>query len=273
MKPLLKGNSLQKVLLAAAAGLLTLSQGAVAGTKADKMPAPVQVKEEPFVTGNVTVNYETAFISYGQDVWGVGDSWSKSFIHPSAELDFNLGKGLQFYVNTWWDVNDYATTNIGKYIQEIDVNTGFYYTMDKWKFQLGYGAWMYASQTEQIIDGKVSYSDGFWNPFVMLHGRVAIGSNIGFSTGLVGQVGCAPTKTWGKLTASLPVTVSFDTDNFHGGGAGFAYVSAGPVFSYALTKHVGLNLAATYYHTNDAVIPGNPADNFVLGTAGFTVSF
>ena len=155
MKSFIKGTTSQKVLFAAALGAFLLPLGARAGTTSEKAPAKVEVKEEPFVTGNVTVNYETAFISYGQDVWGVGDSWSKSFIHPSVELDFNVAKGLQFYVNTWFDINDYGTTNIGKYVQEVDLNVGFYYTMDKWKFQLGYGAWNYSGQTESIIDGKI----------------------------------------------------------------------------------------------------------------------
>lgn len=273
MKSFFKGTNFQAALLASAFGAALLPPGVQAGTKSEKAPVEVEVKEEPFVTGNVTVNYETHFISYGQDVWDVGASWSKSFIHPSAELDFNLGKGLQFYANTWWDVNDYGVSNIGKYIQEVDVNVGFYYTMDKWKFQLGYGAWNYASQTESIIDGRIGYSDGFWNPFIMLHGRVDIGSQIGFSNGLVYQAGIAPSKTWDKFTASLPITVSFDTGNFHGGSDGFAYVSAGPSLTYAVAKHFVLNLAATYYHTDNSVIPGNPSNNFVLGTIGFTVPF
>lgn len=245
-----------------------------AGTVVDKNPvAPPPPPEEPFVTGNVTVNYETHFISYGQDVWAAGTSWSDSLIHPSIELDFNLAKGLQFYLNLWGDVNDDAESNIGKYVQEIDVNVGFYYTMDKLKFQLGYGAWNYASQTESVIEGRVTFLDGFWSPFVAIHGRPDIGSNIGLDTGVVGQLGIAPSKTWGALTLALPVTVSFDSDGFHGGDAGFAYVSAGLGATYAISKHVALNLGVTYYHTNDSVIPVNPKSDFVTGLAGFTVSF
>ena len=270
---LTQGKKLLRIWLAAIAGIAAVPMVATAGT-ADKTPAKVEPKEEPFVTGNLTVNYETHFISYGQDVWGGGASWKDALVHPSLELDFNLGHGLQFYANTWWDVNDLGVTTIGKYIQEVDVNVGFYYTVDKWKFTLGYGAWNYASQTESVIEGKVNYTDPWGlNPFVALHGRVGIGSNIGLDNGLVSQVGVAPAKTWGPVTVAFPVTVSFDTSNFHGGGAGFAYVSAGPVITYAISKHVALNLAATYYHTNDKVISLNPDSDFVLGTAGFTVSF
>ena len=152
--------------------LAALASAAVAGTPAPtgKAPAMTPPAPEPFMTGNLTLAYDTHFISYGQDVWAAGNDWGDSLFHPSLELDFNLGGGLQFYVNTWWDINDLADSGIGGNIQEVDVNVGFYYTKDKWKFQLGYGAWMYADQVEHIVDGKISYSDGFWNPFVMLHG-------------------------------------------------------------------------------------------------------
>ena len=130
---------------------------------------------------------------------------------------------------------------------------------------------MYGEQTEHLIDGKISYSDGLWNPFLVLHGRV--GDDISFDTGLVTQVGIAPSKTFGKVTVSMPVTVSFDTDNFHGGDSGFAYASAGLGASIPLCAHTTLNLGATFYHTDDEVIPGNPDDDFITGSAGITIAF
>lgn len=265
----LKQNAFARLaLLAVAAGSLS-STALFAGT-AEKAPAPVTpAPEEPFVTGNVTVLYETHFISYGQDVWGVGNNWDEAFVHPSIELDFNLGKGLQFYINTWADINDQGVTSIGHNVQEIDLNAGFYYTMGKFKFQLGYGAWNYGSQTEHVIDAKVSYTNVL-NPFLAVHARVA--DEIPFDTGVVGQIGIAPGTTLGPVALSFPVTVSFDTDNFHGGDAGFAYVSAGVSASIPLTKHVSAVLAGTFYHTNDSVIP-NPDSDFVVGTAGITVAF
>ena len=273
MRTSIKTSKLLKLAALAVIGAALPLSAVHAGTVAEKNPVVAPAPEDPFVTGNLTINYETHFISYGQDVWAIGDSWSKALVHPSLELDFNIAKNLQFYVNTWWDVNDLGETNIGKNIQEIDVNVGFYYTWDKLKFQLGYGAWNYASQTESVLEGRVTYNDGFWSPFVAVHGRVDIGSNIGFDNGVVAQVGFAPSKTWGPVTLALPVTVSFDSDNYHGGDAGFAYVSAGLAATYAINKHLALNLGVTYYHTNDTVIPGNPDSDFVTGLAGFSINF
>lgn len=253
--------------------IVALAAQSHAGSTSAKAPVAPAPKEEPFVTGNITLNYDTHFISYGQDIWAAGNSWKDALIHPSAELDFNLGGGWQFYVNTWLDINDNAPTTIGKNVQEIDLNVGFYYTVDKLKFQIGYGSWNYAGQTEHVIEGKVSYNDGLINPFILVHGRPAIGSNIGLSTGAVGQIGIAPGKTFGPCSLSFPITLSFDTDGFHGGDAGFAYVSAGPSASIALSKHISMNLAVMYYHTESAVFPTNPDDDFVTGTAGFTVAF
>jgi len=258
-------------MLALAAGSLS-STALFAGTP-DKTPAPVApAPETPFVTGNVTVLYETHFISYGQDVWGGGSTWKDALVHPSIELDFDLGSGWQAYLNTWADVNDLGTTNIGKDIQEIDLNVGLYYTMDKWKFQFGYGAWNYASQVEDVLEGKVSYT-GFYglNPFLALHGRVSSGTT--FSDGLVTQVGIGPGFNLGPVGLSFPVTVSFDTNNYHGGSGGFAYVSGGISASLPLTKHISLTVAGTYYHTEAKVFPGNPNSDFVLGSAGFSIAF
>jgi hypothetical protein len=243
---------------------------ALAGTPAAAPLTPPPA--EPFVTGFLSLAYETHFISYGSDVWGGGDSWDDSLFHPTLEIDFNMGNGWQIYLNTWWDVNDLAPvpSDIGGNVQEVDVNVGLYKTYDKWKFQLGYGAWMYASDVEHILDAKVSYSDGFWNPFLMLHGRL---DDFPYDSGLVAQVGVVPTKTFGKVTVSAPVTVSFDTDGFHGGDAGFAYISAGLGAAIPLCEHVTLNLGATFYHTDDEVIPFNVDDDFVLGSAGITISW
>ncbi|MFZ4766820.1 MAG: hypothetical protein ACOYMN_17855 [Roseimicrobium sp.] len=264
-----KGKSLRSALLCAAIAC-SISGGALQAGTAPKAPVTV-APEEPFITGNLSLFYDTHFISYGQDVWGVGMDWGSWFFHPSFELDFNLGDGLQFYVNTWADVNDQVQGNIGEYVQEVDVNLGFYYTVDKFKFQLGYGAWMYAEQTEHVIDGKVSYNDGLINPFVAVHGRPSI-DIAGYDTGLVAQVGIAPGTTLGPVSLSLPITASFDTDGFHAGGSGFAYASVGVGASIPLAKQISLSLGVTYYHTQDDVIPNVDSD-FVTGSAGIVITF
>jgi hypothetical protein len=255
----------------AIAALMTPASATAGEVSAKSVVAPPPVEEKPFITGNLSLFYDTHFISYGQDVWGVGNDWGEWFFHPSFELDFQITDSLQFYVNTWADVNDQIEGDIGDYVQEIDVNVGFYYTLDKFKFQLGYGSWNYASQTEHIIDGKVTYMDGLINPFLAVHGRVGIDIP-GYDTGVVGQLGVAPSTALGPVTLSFPITVSFDTDGFHAGGEGFAYVSAGVGASIPIHKQISLSIGATYYHTQDDVIPNVDSD-FVVGSAGIVFTF
>ncbi len=264
-------RGLRKNLWILAAAALVAPAMSFAGTTSAKAPVTVAPPEEPFVTGSLSVTYDTHFVSWGQDIWAAGNSWKDSLIHPNLELDFNLGGGLQAYFNTWWDINDLAQSSIGNRIQEVDVNVGLYYTMGKTKFQLGYGSWNYASQTEHIIDGKVSYT-GFYglNPWLALHGRVADG--IPLSTGLVTQLGIAPGFKVGPVDFSVPIAATADTDNFHGGKAGFGYVSVGLTASVPLSKHVSFGVGVTYYHTNGSVIV-NPTEDFVTGSATLGVSF
>jgi hypothetical protein len=269
----IKTNKLAAAALALAIAAIMAPASATAGTVSAKGTTVVTppVEEKPFITGNLSLFYDTHFISYGQDVWGVGNDWGEWFFHPSMELDFQITDSLQFYVNVWADVNDQIEGDIGDYVQEIDVNVGFYYTLDKFKFQLGYGSWNYASQTEHIIDGKVTYMDGLINPFVAVHGRVGIDLP-GYDEGVVGQIGVAPSTALGPVTLSFPVTVSFDTDGFHAGGEGFAYVSAGVGASIPIHKQISLSIGATYYHTQDDVIPNVDSD-FVVGSAGIVFTF
>jgi hypothetical protein len=245
---------------------------AVAGTS-PKATVPVEPPPEaPFVTGTLSLMYNSHFVSYGQDIWAAGNSLDDPLFNPSLELNFNLGGGWTAILGTWWDVNDNAESSIANRIQEVDVWAGLAYTMDKWKFTLLYQAWMYASQTEHIVDFKIAYNDGFLNPFLLLHGRVGIDLP-GFDEGLVTQLGIGPSKTWGSLTMTVPISVAADTDGFHAGGSGFSFASAGLSFSYALTKNLSLGLGGTAYYTNDSVIPTNPDDFFVAVNAGFTIVF
>ncbi len=260
-----------KTVCSTLASMLFIATSACAGTTSSKGPVlPPPDPVNPFVTGTLSLTMDTHFNSYGQDIWAAGNSWNDPLFHPSLELNFDFGDGLTGIVGTWWDVNDNASTNIGTYIQEIDVWAGISYTADKWKYSLLYQQWYYASQTEQIVDFKIAYNDGLINPTFQVHGRVA--DELPLDTGAVFVLGVNPGTKVGPVAFSFPVQVSFDTDNFHGGDAGFGFVSAGVNASFPLSTHVGLGLGVTYVHTNDSVII-NPDSDFVVGSAGIIISF
>ena len=235
--------------------------------------AVAETPPTPFVTGTLNLVVDTHFISYGQDVWAAGNSWSDPLFHPSLELNFDLGRGFKGTLGTWWDVNDNASSSIGGAIQEIDVWSGLSYGVKDWNFFLLYQELMYASQSERIIDFKTTYSH-WLNPNLVLHARVDGAKP--FDTGLALVLGIAPSKRVSIVTIFLPVNVAFDTHNFHGGDAGFSFVSVGVGASVPLKFIRGnwsFNVGVNYYHTNPEVIPVNPKSNFLTGSAGITLLF
>lgn len=239
------------------------------------LPPPTPAPSTDVVTGTLSLMYNTHFISYGQDIWGGGDSFGdNSTFNPSFELNIDLGHGFKAILGTWWDVNKNVDSDIGDAIQEVDVWGGFGYTVDKWSFSLLYQEWMYASQSERIVDFKVAYNDGLINPSLLLHGRVDGAEP--FDTGLVTVLGIAPGVKAGPVAFTFPFQCAFDTDNFHGGDSGFSFASVAANFSVPLKFLPGewaVNGGVTYYHTNDNVIPSNPDTDFLTGTIGLGLTF
>lgn len=266
--------------VAACLSAMALTSSAFAGetpAPMGKAPAPLPPPPAPVdvVTGTLGLNYNTHFISYGQDIWGGGTSFGdNSTFNPSFELNFDLGGGFKAILGTWWDVNSNADSSIGDSIQEVDVWGGFGYTADKWSFSLVYQEWLYASQSERIIDFKVAYADGLINPSILFHGRVDGAEP--FDTGLVTVLGIAPGTKAGPVTFSFPIQVAADTDGFHGGDGGFSFASAGVTASVPLKFMPGawaLNAGVTYYHTEKDVFPTNVDDDFLTGTIGLGLTF
>ena len=240
-------------------------------------------EEKPFVSGMLSLMAESHFISYGQDVWGEGDAWSDFFFHPTLELNFDLGNGFTGILGTWWDVNNAAPSQpkpspaIGHSVQEVDVWVGLGYKYENWSFTLLYQEWMYADQSERIVDFKVGYSH-WLNPSVTIHTRVD-NELAGFDNGAVGVLGIAPGKSWEWISLSFPVNVAFDTAGFHAGDAGFSFVSFGVGASVPLKfiqrGNWSFESGLTYYITDDDVIAPNKANDssFLVGSAGIKLTF
>jgi hypothetical protein len=268
----MKLTKLKKTLTLATLGLTSaLASAGTTGKNIVPPPAPTP----PVVSGTFNLNYNTHFNSYGQDIWNAGtDFGDKGTFNPSFELNFDLGGGFKGIIGTWWDVNSNADSNIGDAIQEIDVYGGFGYTSGKWSFSLLYQEWMYASQSERIVDFKVAYADGFLNPSLMLHGRVDGAEP--FDTGLVTVLGIAPSAKAGSFTFTFPIQVAADTTGFHGGDGGFSFASAGVTASVPLSFLPGnwaLNSGLTFYHAEKSVFPTNKDSDFLTGTIGLGLTF
>jgi hypothetical protein len=259
--------------LLAAAPILAATQNCQAEAAA---AAPVAEPEAPFVTGTLALTVDTHFVSYGADVWGAGNNWDDPLFHPMLELGFDLGGNFKGILGTWWDVNNNAPTSIGNSIQEIDVWAGLSYGMGKFTFTGLYQEWMYASQTEKIVDLKAAYA-GFLNPSATFHFRVA--SDLpNTDDGLAVVLGIAPGLKLGEnISLSFPLNIAGETEGFHGGDEGFSFASlganAGIPLSFIPKGNWTFNIGVTYFVTSDDVIPNNPEDAFLTGSAGVTLTF
>jgi hypothetical protein len=249
------------------------SASAFAGTK-EIAPPPVEAPaEEDPVSGTLALMVNTHFISYGADVWAAGLEWDDVLFNPSFELTIDLGGGFGFIIGTWWDVNDNADSNIGDAIQEVDVWAGLSYATGPLTFTLLYQEWMYASDSDRIVDFKVAF-DTLFSPYILIHGRVDAGPTP--DEGIVGVLGGSYGFEAGPVSFTIPASVAFATDDYFGGDGGFAYASTGLSASVPLPFLPGewsFSAAVNYYYTMSDVYPSNPDENIVTGTTGLTLSF
>lgn len=281
MKSKFNRNLIQSVVLASALG----GSIAFAGTTEVTPAPPMEVKDNDVVSGVLKLDFNTHFISYGADVWGDGSSMSDPTFNPMLELAFALPSNLTFTLGTWWDVNSKIDSAIGGRIQEVDVWAGLAYTYEKFTVSATYQAWMYASDTEEILDIKFAY-DTFLSPSLTIHQRLDQGAAFG-DEGTILLLGLSHGIEAGPVSITFPFNIAyFLTDDFHNpsfaGGAddGFGYASIGVAASLPLNPYIGdsfgewtLNGGLTYFVTDDDIIPNNPQDSFLTANLGLSVSF
>jgi hypothetical protein len=265
-----------------------------AGTEESKLsPAPTVSSDEDLISGVLNLDFNSHFISYGNDVWQDGTNLSEPTFNPSLEIALKLPAEFTFTVGTWWDVNSKRggdSSAIGGRIQEIDVWAGLAYAIGDFSIKTTYQAWNYASDTEAVIDVAFAY-DCFLSPSLTVHNRIDVGAagSGGFytpfspgdeGTVLVGAISYSVDA--GPVTFSFPFNIAyFCSDDYHAVGAddgfGFGSISANASMPLAFIAdsygdwsiHAGL----TYYVTDQDVIPNNPKGDFLTANVGLTVAF
>jgi hypothetical protein len=258
----------------------------------------VVAEKSPFSVA-MDISAQSHFISYGADVWGAGGKISplsaESTVNTNMTVTLGISDELSVYLNTWTDINNNADDPLGANIQEIDVNIGGTYTVDKtYSFTLAHGVWIFGGDEERIIDFIFAYADGDkitksadWslNPSAVLHWRYDQGA-AGGDEGFVLVPGIRPSFTFSKeskypITLGVPVNLGLFTDDFHGGDGGYGFFSAGAVASIPLafindTGKYGTwtaSAGATFWNTSDDVIPGNPEENFITTFVSVGLAF
>jgi len=271
---------------------LALAGAAHAGTTE---PAPITpAAADDFISGTLNLDFNTHFISYGNDVWGDGDSMSEPTFNPSLEIALELPANFVFTLGTWWDVNSKGggdSSPLGGRIQEVDVWAGLAYSIGDFTTKLTYQNWMYAGGTEDVIDLSFSYAC-LLNPSLTIHHRLDTGDVAGsfdgngdFAPGDEGTIlvlGLSHSIEAGPVTISFPLNIAyFVDDDFHAPGAdnGFGYGSIGVTATLPLSfisdayGEWSLRGNVTYYVTDQQVIPNNPEGDFFTANVGLTVAF
>mgnify|MGYP003134677437 CR=1 FL=1 len=227
------------------------------------------------ISGSLSLDVNTHFISYGADVWGTGTDADFLF-QPSLGLSAQLTEELYLFGGIWMDINDLAESGIGDDIQEVDFWFGAGYATGDWNFEITYQEWIYAGDAERILDLMVSYAT-FLNPTLILHNR--IDGNGDQDTGTVAVFGISEGTSYESLDVSLGANIAFNTDDYYGGDAGLTYVSVGPEFGFPLSfiseAYGAWNVhgGVYFYYTPDDTVPGNPDETFFTGNIGIGMDF
>jgi len=253
---------------------------------------PIETAEGKKVTGTLSLDAYSHFVSYGNDVWGDASDANDFAFNPLLELSFDLGGGWSASLGTWWDVNDSKPSNndfgnansLGGNIQEIDVWVGVGYETGIYSASLTYQQWFYGGDTEEILDLSLGL-DVFLSPSILIHQRLAAGAAgaAGGGQGTVIVFGLEYGFETGPVSWSVPLKAAyFPTDGYHGEDAddGFGYASIGlngsvplPFLNNALGGDWSFNAGLTYYATNDDVAVNNDDDRFVVSNFGVALSF
>lgn len=274
--------------------LVALAVGAiptVASTAwAQEQPAIEQANVGDKISASLGVDFASHFVLYGQDVWGGGGDLfgGNSTMFAWAEIAVDLAP-FTLTAGIWSDINDNASSPLGGEIQEVDLYVGLSYTFDRFTVGTTYQEWNYADDVERVVDLSLSYDDtgliweGFgFQPSLLAHLRVDGNGAQEEAEALVFGIEPSFTLTDSKdypLSLSIPVSAAIFTDEFHGGDSGFGYFSAGATLSMPLSfipagyGQWSAAVNATYYHTPDDTIPGNPRENFVATTLSLGMSF
>lgn len=263
---------------------MKLNKILIAGAICSASLLTAQAEEESALSGWVSLDVNSHFMSYGANVWGdeTEDIGDEILFNPSAGLEYSFDEKGAVYIGAWADINSLATGDVkhfssaGGDVQEIDLWIGYYFTVGDFTFDLAYQSWLYAGENEGIVDFTVSY-DFLFSPYIKMHNRVeGVGDQ---ETGTMYEIGATvyEGEIGDNFTYSIPVAMGFSFDDFHVQGEdGYAYSYIALNGSYALPiDFLGdwdLHGGITAYSTDEDTT-GNDDSSYLTASFGIGLSF
>ena len=220
---------------------------------------------EGALTGSISLDMNSHFISYGADVWADGE---RTF-NPAVSINYAINDQWTFTTGFWLDVNDNASSSFETV--ETDVWVGLSYTTGITTISGTFQNWQYAGVSEEVFDLGISL-DTFLSPSLTIHKRF----NAGGSGGFEGTFAVLGFKHGFDVTddfsVSVPVSIGWALDEFHTTEDGYGFASVGLQGSLAINACSSFNFGVSYYDT-DSGVTGNADNSFFTYNAGFSYDF
>ena len=221
------------------------------------------------LSAELSLDYNSHFISYGFDVWAGGDSPQGTF-NPSLSLDYKINEAWSLNAGFWLDVNDNVAGSSFNTV-ETDVWIGASYTSGITTASITFQNWQYGGTSEEILDLSLSF-DTFLSPSLTIHNRLGAGASGGFNGTFLVLGAEHSFEISDQFSLTIPVSVGFAADEFHTTETGYGFTSVGLQGSFAIDDMTSFNFGVTYYDTDDQVV-GNAEDSFFTYNAGVSFSF
>ena len=246
-------TSLIKKLCILTAGILALPTIVRAGTASAGKEVPVEKCKESCISGSLGIDVVSLYIAHGVVFENQG-----AILQPYGTLSFKLqeGEGALNGVSLdlgWWNTfhsrhTDASAGSTTPAWFETDFSIGMTFTLLK-NFTLSPTYTWYLSPndafvTDQTLSFKLSYDDTdllgalALHPWVNVWWEVENKIGTGVDEGFLYEFGIAPSRAFGDLVVTLPISVGLGSNDFFGNAAGgnetYGYFTAGVNLSYAL---------------------------------------
>ncbi|MFP6880937.1 MAG: hypothetical protein VCA34_08305 [Roseibacillus sp.] len=225
------------------------------------------------LSGSISLDLNSHFISYGADVWAGGgdDGWS---FNPTLSLGYTLNEQVSFNAGVWMDANSNSVTRgvARSYgVAETDTWIGVAYDAGLVTGSVTLQNWQYGSDSEEILDFGLSV-DTFLSPSLTLHKRLSAGGSGGKNGWFAVFNAAHSIDVTEQISVTIPAQIGFALADFHTTDTGYGFANIGVKVSFALTESSSVNVNVKYWDT-DGGVTGNGDTNFLTYGVGASFAF